>query len=82
MMSFFLVEYDQLTGRVRVDSFENESDALRQLGDREAAKKDGTEVVLLFGKSMDDVRITHSRYFANEHGLLEDAARDLDDARR
>lgn len=68
-MKAFLIEYDRVTERVHTTTFEDRAEALRALREREAARPEQLEVVLLFAESEDDLRTTHARYFRSARDL-------------
>ena len=69
-MKQFLIEYDRsCSAPAAVSTFEDTAVALAQHRDREGQRRPEVEVVLLFAESIDDLKITHARYFmtTDEH---------------
>ena len=69
-MKQFLVEYDRFgTAPAAITAFQDSRAALASLKQREARRRPEVEVVLLFAESIDDLKVTHARYFmtTDEH---------------
>lgn len=66
-MKYFLLDYDHESRDVHITTIEDTAEALAAYRDREGEAL-GTrhEVVLFYGDSIDDLRKTHSRYFAKQ----------------
>lgn len=62
-MKWFLFVYNNSNGDLRVTEFEAARPAIAALNHREATTCDQEEVVLFRAASLDDLRVTHSRYF-------------------
>ena len=77
-MSYFLVFYSRGVGdEARVKRLEDEGEAIHQLleAERELAADPSHGVVMLVAESEDDLRQTHSHYFAaSVKDLLRDSA--------
>lgn len=76
-MTYFLLRYDLPTRRARVTSIEDEETAVAELRRAEESRKPDEEVVLLYGRSLDALRRTHSRYFKDVKELLLQVGEDL-----
>lgn len=70
-MSYFLMEYNRESGVRRLQSFDDEAEALLELATREAARETAVEVILFMAQSEDDLRRTHSRFFMTAEGIGE-----------
>mgnify|MGYP006971579264 CR=1 FL=1 len=63
-MKHFLIEYNRSTGRRHLAEFDEASQAIRQRIIAETENTDPhVEIVVIGAPSLDDLRITHSRYF-------------------
>ncbi len=62
-MRFFVMEYNRRTEEAHWTEFGVIGDALALLREKEAKKVAEMEVVLLMGRSIGDLKITHGRYF-------------------
>jgi hypothetical protein len=71
-LHYFLFEYDRRTGDLEVSEFTDEPEATAALHVKETAREQHVEVVLLLARSLDDLKITHSRFFKNLKELEED----------
>lgn len=62
-MKPFLIQYNRRTENVIVTPFDDRDEALRVLNQREAARGEDEEVVLLFAANEEVLHSTHARYF-------------------
>lgn len=84
-MRFFVMEYNRKTDEGRWTEFAEVDAALADLSVKEAERFPEMEVVLLMGRSIEDLKITHGRYFMTptemvqrlKDGLAEDQKRVL-----
>ena len=79
-MKYFLLEFDRRENRPNWTTFDDKRLALDALRTTEAARQDHVEVVLLMARSLDDLRMTHSRYFPGELERSLNTDRRLDQA--
>ena len=70
-MKYFLVEYDRVSQRSAVSMFFDAPPALRELSERERAKSPEVEVVLLMAESVEQLKLTHSRYFLTAGEMMD-----------
>lgn len=63
-MKQFLIEYNRSTGTRKLAEFDEASQAIRQRIIAETENTDpNVEIVVIGAPSLDDLKITHSRYF-------------------
>lgn len=66
-MPSYLVEFHRLSGNKTLTAFDDQSEAMRARVQRELNNDDlDTEIVVINSPSLEDLKITHSRYFASE----------------
>lgn len=74
-MKYFLIQLDHPTGTSKITEYDNASDALDARLTLDQQDKDlNTEVVVIGSASLDDLKVTHSRYFRADE--LPDIPRD------
>jgi hypothetical protein len=68
-MSNWLIVYDRTTQRlIQCDEYADSREAIRERFAIELESGATHEVVVLGADSLDTLRVTHARYFANEEG--------------
>lgn len=66
-MKYFLIEADPASLEIQRTEYSNASDALQARLNREIqVRGTGVEVVVVGSPSLDDLKVTHSRYFRAE----------------
>ena len=70
-MRFFVMEYDRKKSVGHWTEFGVIDDALASLRTKEASRSPEVEVVLLMGRSLDDLKMTHGRYFMSPMEMVE-----------
>ncbi|MEO8540567.1 MAG: hypothetical protein ABI577_12580 [bacterium] len=70
-MKFFVLEFDRSNERLLWTEFEQIESALADLSVKEAARQPQVEVVLLMGNSINDLKVTHGRYFMSPTELVQ-----------
>lgn len=71
-MKFFVLAFDRSRDRLlHCSEFTEIDQALAALRIEETARQPEVEVVLLMGTSIEDLKITHGRYFMSPMDLVE-----------
>lgn len=69
-MKYFIVERDRKRANSTWCEFSDRAQALKALSDKEAAREPHVEIVLLRAASLDELRVTHGRYFMGAKELI------------